>query len=289
MKIHIIGHLGMLGREACEILSLNHDVRGSDLPDLDISDPRSIDRGLTDWPEVVLNCAAYTDVDGCETHRDDAMRVNAQGPRHLADYAFRHNALPVHVSTDYVFSGDRAVPTPYREDDPTGPTSVYGQTKLAGELAIANSGCRYAIVRTSWLYGIHGANFLKTILKVALQKSEGALRVVNDQFGCPTWTRQLTHQLGAIIETGATGILHASGQGFCTWYDLARTFLSEMAIDRQTQPCNTDQFPRPAPRPKNSIMEHARLQSLGLDIMRDWRLDVSEFAKTYRDQLIEEV
>ena len=289
MKVHVIGHLGQLGKEACSILHAKHEVRGSDLPELDITDAASISKVLQDWPEVILNCAAYTNVDGCETHRDDAMGVNADGPRHLAGYASRHDALLVHVSTDYVFDGNRPIPNPYREDDPTGPASVYGKTKLAGEQAILDSGCRHAIVRTSWLYGIHGANFLKTILKVVLRKPQGSVRVVDDQFGCPTWAHQLAHQIAAIIDAGATGILHASGQGFCTWYDLANVFLSEMGVDRQVQPCKTDEYPTPASRPQNSILENARLQSLDLNIMRDWQVDVREFAKTYRDQLLEEM
>lgn len=209
-----------------QILAAEHDVRGMDLPELDITDAESIASGFDGWPEAIVNCAAYTNVDGCESEQDAAWAVNAEGPRHLAEYANRHGAFLVHVSTDYVFDGTRPVPNPYREDDPTGPVSFYGKSKLAGEKAIQESGCAFAIARTSWLYGAQGRNLLKkTMLRLALKKSLTAIKVVDDQYGCPTWSYRLAQQIRRIVATRATGIFHASGEGFCTWFELAVHFL----------------------------------------------------------------
>ena len=154
----------------------------------------------------MVNCAAFTQVDRCETDRDQAFKGNAAGPRHLAESATRHDLLLVHISSDYVFDGSKPPPEPYLEDDPTNPLSWYGRTKLKGELAIENAGCHHIIVRTAWLYGRHGPNFLTTILKRALSPQVPELRVVDDQFGSPTWSNRLARQLLRLVEAGGQGV-----------------------------------------------------------------------------------
>ena len=288
MKIFVAGNRGQLGSDCMEILSAEHAVRGMDLPELDIADPQGRAQALGDGPEAIVNCAAFTRVDACETEREAALRVNAAGPRCLADHAARHGALLVHVSTDYVFDGRREPPLPYTEQDPTGPLSWYGETKRQGERAVMQSGCRYAILRTAWLYGFRGKNFLKTMLRLALRPEGDDIKVVNDQYGSPTWSRRLARQIGAVLDTGATGLFHATAEGYCTWFELARTFLEAMRIDHRLVPCTTEEYDTAAVRPRNGILENSALKAAGLHVMRDWKEDVREFAAMYRETLIEE-
>lgn len=289
MKILIIGCNGQLGHDASQILSPEHDVWAVDVDVLDITDESAVKRAFDRYgPAVVINCAAYTDVDGCERHEAAARQVNVDGPRHLADAAAACGAMMVHVSTDYVFDGQRTLPVPYRESDAPGPVSVYGKTKLAGELAVLESGARCAVVRTAWLYGINGRNFLKTILRLALRQPEQALKVVDDQYGSPTWSYRLAQQVGRVIETGLTGMLHATAEGYCSWHELAACFLSAMNVAARLVPCKTEEFPRPAPRPHNSILENSRLKAAGVNLMRPWAADVDEFVERHRTELLAE-
>lgn len=288
MRIFIAGNRGQLGRDAMEVLAAAHDVRGMDLPDLNITDTRSIEQCLAGWPQVILNCAAYTNVDRCESEPATAWAVNADGPRLLAEHARKHGAALFHISTDYVFDGARPLPQGYCEDDPTEPLSAYGRSKLAGELAIQASGCEFVIARTSWLYGLHGHNFLKTMLRLALTKPESTIKVVNDQYGCPTWSRRLAQQLLCIIDSDRTGILHTTGRGHCTWYELAKYFLETMKIDHGIVPCATPEYPTPARRPANSILACTRLSSANLHVMKHWKEDVDEFVARHHDRLIQE-
>ncbi len=161
-------------------------------------------------PEVILNCAAFTKVDACEQERDLAYRINVTGPRHLAASLARHGGMLLHISTDYVFNGEKPVPEPYREDDEMAPLSYYGQTKVEAERAVIQELDRYIIVRTAWLYGLNGQNFLKTMLRLALCKPTPQIKVVNDQFGSLTWTYRLAEQLAKILAAGGRGIYHAS-------------------------------------------------------------------------------
>ena len=194
----------------------------------------------------------------------------------------------VHVSTDYVFDGRRTVPEPYVEADPPDPISRYGVTKLAGEQAVLESRAACAVVRTAWLYGIKGRNFLKTVLKLALQNPERPLRVVDDQFGSPTWSFRLAQQILQIVEAGARGVFHATAEGHCSWYALADRFLTAMGIACRIEACTSAEFPRPAARPRNSILENTRLKSAGLHLMRDWQADLDEFVGQHRSELVAE-
>ena len=207
---------------------------------------------------MVVNAAAYTAVDAAEEHEDVALRVNGEGPRVLAEaVAARPDLRLVHISTDYVFAGDAS--TPYAEDAPTAPRSAYGRTKLAGEIAVRNAlPDRAFIVRTAWLYGVHGANFVKTML--ALEASKHEISVVDDQRGQPTWSRDLARQIVALLGSGApAGIYHGTSSGETTWFDFTQEIYRLIGADPdRVQPTTTDAFPRPAPRPAFSVLGHDR-------------------------------
>jgi len=287
MRVYITGCRGQLGFDLFDVLKERHELAGGDLPELDIAEPGSVHAALDAFrPEVVINAAAFTKVDACETERNAAMRANAAGPGLLAAYAERRGAFLVHISTDYVFDGLRAVPQPYVETDPVGPLSYYGVTKLEGERAVAAAASRFAILRTAWLYGVHGHNFLKTMLRLSLQGR--ALKVVNDQHGSPTWSWRLARQIDKVIDRGARGVYHATAEGHCTWFELARHFLERMGVPHKLSPCGTEDYPTPARRPANSILENAALKRAGLNVMAPWVDDVDEFARRHRERLLEE-
>jgi dTDP-4-dehydrorhamnose reductase len=290
MKILIAGSKGQLGYDSLEVLGGKHALLGLDLPDLDIASAASVETVAGRFaPEVIINCAAYTKVDAAETERDLARRVNVEGPQILAAWCARHGAFLVHVSTDYVFDGQRTPPAPYLESDSPAPQCYYGATKLEGEQAVAASGATHAILRTAWLYGINGQNFLKTMLRLAKKAPDKPIRVVNDQHGSATWSRRLALQIEQVIQKRATGLFHATAEGHGTWYDVACRFLRAVNVPHQVIPITTAEYPTPARRPANSILENARLKAAGINVMAPWNEDVEEFARTYRERLLGEV
>jgi dTDP-4-dehydrorhamnose reductase len=289
MKILLTGKNGLLGRDCLEVFQGRHEVIALDIEEMDIAEPGQVEETVARCrPEAVVNCAAFTQVDLCETERDLSARVNVAGPRNLALAAARHGALLVHISSDYVFDGLKPPPTPYLEDDPTNPLSWYGRTKLDGEQAILEVGCRHIIVRTAWLYGRHGPNFLKKILQLALSPQVPELKVVDDQFGSPTWSFRFAQQLLRLLEAGGQGLYHASAEGCCTWFDLARRFLERLGVDKPVRPCPTSDYPTPAVRPRNSILENRRLRAAGLNLMRPWQQDLDEFVAAFGEDLLGE-
>lgn len=251
--ILVVGANGMLGHDLMAILP--GEVHGIDLPDMDITSLESVQEVLERVrPEIVVNAAAYTDVDGCETNVDMAMSVNGEGVAYLAMASLSIGARLVHVSSDYVFDGSKG--SPYLEDDPTGPLSVYGESKLAGEMN-ARFNPDHLVVRTQWLYGLHGKNFVETMLRLAKEKDE--LAVVDDQVGSPTWTVDLANAIKALIEHGCTGIYHAVNSGFCSWNGFAQAIFEESGLSVKVNPMTTDQLNRPARRPLYSTLDCARL------------------------------
>ena len=289
MKILLTGKEGLLGHDCLEVFQENHEVLALEYRDLDISDPVQVEEAVSRCrPEAMVNCAAFTLVDLCETEKEQAVQGNITGPRNLAASAARHGALLVHISTDYVFDGHKSVPEPYLEADHPNPLSWYGRTKLEGELAVQATTERYIIVRTAWMYGRHGPNFLKTILKLALSPQVPELKVVNDQFGSPTWSYRLAQQLARLLEAGGQGLYHASAEGYCTWFELASYFLGRMGVNKPLIPCPSSEYPTPAARPQNSILENQRLKEAGLNLMRPWQTDLDEFVAVFRENLLEE-
>lgn len=252
--ILVVGANGMLGHDLMRVL--DGDVRGLDLPDIDITSLESVRRTiLTLKPKTIINSAAYTDVDGCEANVEQAMAINGEGVGLLALTAREIGATLVQVSTDYVFDGGKG--TPYLEDDPVGPLSIYGESKLAGELnsAMAPS---HLIVRTQWLYGIHGKNFVETMLRLAGEKSE--LSVVDDQIGSPTWTYDLALAIKALLGKGCRGIYHAANSGFCSWNEFAKAIFEEEGLKVTVNGMTTKELNRPANRPLYSTLDCGKLE-----------------------------
>ena len=239
-------------------------------------------------PQIILNCAAYTNVDDCETKRDLAWKVNVEGPRNLAVVANTLGARLVHISSDYVFDGSKEVPEPYTETNKPNPISYYGVTKSESEAAVRGATDNYVIFRTAWMYGIQGQNFLRTMLNLAMKAPKREIKVVNDQFGSPTWTYRLARQIAGLIESGGQGTYHATSEGYCTWYELATDFLDKMGVPHLFVPCSTEEYPTPAKRPMNSILENQRLKESGLNLMQDWKSDLDEFVVRFKDRLIKQ-
>jgi dTDP-4-dehydrorhamnose reductase len=270
----VTGAGGQLGSDLVALLRDSGDeVVGLTRAELDIADERAVRRAVDEvWPDIVVNAAAYTAVDQAESDEDAAFRVNATGPSVLA-MATSGRARLLHVSTDYVFDGQGSVP--YAEDDPTEPRSAYGRTKLAGERAALGVHPDAYVVRTAWVYGAGGSNFVKTM--AALEAKHPTISVVDDQRGSPTWSRDLAYGLVTLGRSSAApGIYHCTNGGEATWYDLARAVFEELGADpSRVQPTTTDAFPRPAPRPAYSVLGNQRWRFAGLPALRSWRSALS--------------
>lgn len=279
-----------MGADCDKTLSEIHEVMSVDLDRLDITDISNVEAAVTDFgPDFILNCAAYTQVDACETKRDLARKVNVEGPRNLAVAAKKQGAQLIHISTDYVFDGRKKVPEPYTEADETNPISYYGKTKSEGEMAVREGTDNHMIFRTAWMYGIRGPNFLRMILRLALKDPKREIKVVNDQFGSPTWSYRLALQIARLIETGGQGTYHATSEGYCTWYGLATYFLRKMGVPHSLVPCTTEEYPTPARRPMNAILENQRLKESGVNVLQDWKSDLDEFVSRFRERLLNEI
>lgn len=282
MRILVIGSNGQLGTDfAAQAESAGHYVIGVDYPQIDIREKSSVKSCMDGAnPDVVVNCAAYTAVDNCETDSNAAFALNGDACGTLAEVCKSCGALLVHISTDYVFDGNAS--SPYTEDSQTDPQSVYGKSKLRGEKTILDSYDNSMIFRIAWLYGAHGNNFVKTIRKIAEAnaKENKPLRVVSDQFGTPTWTVSVCRQILVMLDKRERGVFHCTSEGSCSWYDFAKAIVDAAGINADVQPCTTAEFPRPAPRPTYSVLENARLKSAGMNIMPDWREAFREFLST---------
>ncbi len=264
----VVGANGMLGTELMRLLAKRNAV-GVDLPEIDITRPDSVAAALIDI-DVVVNCAAWTAVDDAETNEAIAFKVNATGPSVLARRCREIGAKMVQISTDYVFDGNSA--DPYSEGAQPNPQSAYGRTKLAGEWAVrAELPGNYWVLRTAWLYGEFGPNFVKTM--VGLEGSRPELSVVDDQHGQPTWTRHLAQRIIDVVDSDIpAGIYHATSAGATTWFGFTRSIFEELGADpNRVQPTTTDAFPRPAPRPANSVLGHDEWTRVGLTPLPDWR------------------
>jgi dTDP-4-dehydrorhamnose reductase len=289
MKILVTGSGGQLGTDVVGTLRKTYDVLALKKSDLDISDLAAVGKVVESFtPAIVVNCAAYTRVDDCEEQRQLAFAVNVTGPKNLALCVSMYGGRLIHISTDYVFDGNRSVPNPYVEEDEPAPVSYYGQTKLEGERAIRELTERCTIVRTAWLYGIVGRNFLKTILRLTIQDPKKAIKVVNDQFGSLTWSYQLGRQIARLIEADDHGIYHATAEGYGSWYEAAATFLKLMGVPHNVHPCTSAEYPTRAVRPRNSILENRRLKTEGINCMRPWQEDLEQFVELYRERLMHE-
>ena len=282
----ITGAAGQLGQALVqEAGRQGWEAAATDAHNLDITDPQAVWGELSRRrPEVVINAAAATRVDDLESDPDGALRVNALGPRNLAVACRRLGVKLIHLSTDYVFDGTK--PGPYVEWDKTEPLSVYGRSKLLGEEWVRQQCPDHFIVRTAWLYGAPGPNFVTAILARGRSLGpDGELKVVQDQRGTPTSALALAPQLLALAATEAFGTYHATCQGETTWYEFARLILETAGITVRVTPCTTAEFRRPAPRPANSVLENRLLQVAGLDLMPAWQAAYRQFWEAYGDRL----
>jgi dTDP-4-dehydrorhamnose reductase len=271
--ILVIGCNGMLGSDLMTLLG--DRGRGVDVRDLDITSLESTERVLFSLkPSVVINCAAYTDVDGCESNRETALRVNGEGVANLAVATRGIGARLVQISTDYVFDGAKGAP--YLEDDQTGPLSVYGESKLLGEKNAATNP-DHLVVRTQWLYGLHGKNFVETMLRLGMEKER--LTVVDDQIGSPTWTMDLSRAILALLARGCRGAYHAANAGFCSWNEFARAIFQEAGMAVMVDPMTTEQLNRPARRPLYSTLDCSKLERDTGFRLQPWRDALGDYMK----------
>ncbi len=274
MKVLIAGAGGQLGRDVeAAAKSANHDVVALTRSDLDVTDPESVvEHVQSEIPEAIINCAAYTDVDGAEDNEPDAQAVNADGAANLARAANEVRAKVIYVSTDYVFDGKKE--SPYVESDEVDPQSAYGRTKLAGEIETANLNENHYIVRTSWLFGIDSKNFVDTMLYLAEDNDE--VLVVTDQVGCPTFTGHLARGLVELLDTSAFGVHHIAGWGECSWFDFAREIFSQAGRDCRVMAATSEMVSHKAQRPAHSSLISERERPIRLP---RWQEGLAEYLK----------
>jgi dTDP-4-dehydrorhamnose reductase len=275
MRVLLTGAYGQLGSELQQVLSHDELIR-ADLPEFDLSDSTITRKVIEQGPEVIIHAGANTDVDGCERDPDGAFRVNTEGTRRVAEAAAQLGAILVYLSTDYVFDGTKH--EPYEEGDPTSPVNAYGRSKLMGEREVLGCGAQALIVRTSWLYGRYGKNFVKTILGLAARQEE--VRVVDDQRGSPTYARELAAVIVALLHQGARGIIHAGGEGACSWYEFAGAIVEEAQIRCRVTPIATAEAGRLALRPPYSVLSTIRLHDYGIHLS-PWRVALKRFLHDY--------
>ena len=275
MKVLITGAKGMLGQDmVAEFQRRDYEVHAADHKTLDITDIQAVRAAITALrPDIVVNCAAYTDVDKAESKPEIAMRVNGLGPRNLALACEATGAVLLHISTDYVFDGEKE--GPYEIWDTPNPINVYGKSKLWGENYVRSLMHRYFIVRTSWLFGKGGRNFVTTMLELA--KRGEPIRVVNDQRGCPTYTVDLARACADLVESGCFGIYHVTNQGATTWYEFAKEIFTIIGIPVVVEPIRTEEFPRPAKRPKNSVLSLFPLDREFMRVLLPWRESLLDY------------
>lgn len=271
-RILVLGSDGMLGRAWTRLLEergLEYAV--STYPPVDLTDPDSVELAVTGAFGTVINCTAWTDVDGAEANEDAANRVNGASVAHIARRCAELGSTLVHYGTDYIFDGKGRAPYPV--DHPTDPVNAYGRSKLLGEQALRESGARHLLVRTSWLYAPWARNFVRTIAKLARERDE--LKVVDDQRGRPTEARHLARTTLAMLEREATGTFHVTDGGEASWYDLAREVVRHTGANCRVEPCTTADMPRPAPRPAYSVLDISAVESLLGESMTPWQQNVA--------------
>ncbi|MBQ7066435.1 MAG: dTDP-4-dehydrorhamnose reductase [Lachnospiraceae bacterium] len=277
-KIIVTGCNGQLGRavnlhyaNSTEYEFVNTDVGELDITNID----KVMELAREVKPYAIINCAAHTNVDGCETDADNAFKINAIGPRNLSIAATETGAKMVHISTDYVFSGDGT--RPYTEFDPVGPKAMYGITKLAGENFVKEFAKDYFIIRTAWLYG-DGKNFIKTMLRLA--ETNEMVRVVNDQFGTPTSTKELAKAIACLLPTENYGVFHGTCEGVTNWADFAKEIFRQAGKSTKVEPISTAEFGAPAARPAYSVLENYMFKLTTDFMFADWESALTDYMKT---------
>jgi dTDP-4-dehydrorhamnose reductase len=274
VRLLVTGAAGMLAHDVRRVAErAGHELVLVDLPELDITDALAVDAFFKrERPEASINCAAWTDVDGAESKQEQAHAVNADGAGNLARAAAEIGTPLLHISTDYVFDGTAPLdaagrPRPYLESDPVGPRSVYGSTKLDGERQVLAASREHCVVRTAWLYGIDGPNFVATMLRLAGERD--AVQVVDDQIGSPTWSGHLAPAILGLLEREVSGLVHLTGAGAVSWNGFAKEIFRQAEVDCRVEPASSEQMARPAPRPAYSVLESEREDVLPMPPWQD--------------------
>lgn len=281
MKVLVTGVKGQLGFDVMnELRRRGHDAVGVDIDEMDITNATQVETVLTDnAPEAVIHCSAYTAVDRAEEEPELCRKVNAEGTKNIAATCAALDCKLIYLSTDYIFSGDGE--RPWEPEDPPAPLNVYGQTKYEGEQEIKSRLNKYFIVRISWVFGINGNNFVKTMLR--LGKENGAVKVVDDQIGSPTYTYDLAKLLVDMAESEAYGQYHATNEGICSWYEFAKEIFRAAGMDEvEVTPVSSEEFPAKAKRPKNSRMSKEKLVKRGFNKMPSWQDAVERYVGELR-------
>lgn len=279
MKILIAGSNGMLGHDLVKVLEKDNILINTTSKTLDITDSTAVmDFVKRNNPDIVINSAAYTNVDGCEENKELAFAVNGEGPKNLAMACKEVDSTLIHISTDYVFKGDDD--NPRLEDDEVGPTSVYGLSKLKGEEYVRDILDKYFIVRTAWLYGFNGGNFPKTMLEIA--KTHDTVNVVYDEVGSPTYTPDLAEAISKLIKTDKYGVYHITNSGSCSWFEFAKLIFKLSKVDVDVKPVTAKEFARPAKRPSYSVLSNEKWKSLGFSPLRSYEKAIVEYLKVIK-------
>jgi dTDP-4-dehydrorhamnose reductase len=277
MKILLLGHRGMLGSDLFINLAGKHEIKGLDKDEIDLVSLSECQKAIREnAPDIVINAAAYTDVDGCEKAKDECFNVNAEAVKNIAEACRDKKIRIVHFSTDYVFDGNSN--EPYKENSPCNPINVYGASKLAGERYLQKLSDNYILIRTEWLYGKNGKNFVRTILGKA--QTVNKLEVVDDQIGSPTYTKDLVAAVSLLIERNITGIFHITNRGSCSWFQFTEKILQEAEIKGvQVLPIKSDSLTRPAKRPHYSVLSMQKFIQATGKIMQPWQLGLQDYLK----------
>jgi dTDP-4-dehydrorhamnose reductase/dTDP-4-dehydrorhamnose 3,5-epimerase len=281
IKVLVTGVKGQLGYDVVRRLNkLKIDNLGVDIDDFDITDKRESEKFILDYnPDVIVHCAAYTAVDRAEDEKEKCYAVNVEGTRNIAEVCFKIDAKMIYISTDYVFNGKGE--KPYTEEEKTDPVNYYGYTKEQGEKIVRDLLKKHFIVRTSWVYGINGTNFLKTIIKLA--ESREYVKVVNDQIGTPTYTSDLAELVCDMLQTNKYGTYHGVNEGYISWFDFTHEIFKEAGMDTKVKPISTSQYPTKAQRPLNSRLSNLKLEENGFNKLSDWKDALKRYLLEYRN------
>jgi dTDP-4-dehydrorhamnose reductase len=287
MKVLIVGSTGMLGSDCRDVFSEGHEVITPDKKKMNIVSWDSVIENLQEVePEVIINCAGFTDVDACEKEDLTLRKINVEGPRNLAQCSARFECKVVHISSDYVFDGQKIMPQPYFEDDTPNPLGAYGRAKMESEKAIRENAPYYVIIRTGWLYGINGKNFVKDVIRMAVQKKR--MRFAADQYGSPTWTHRLALQIEEILLHEGRGTYHATAEGYCNRVEYATFIVKKLGLKAKVEPCRLSDLRFAAKRPLNCVLENRLLKKQAINVMNDWKEDLEAFLDEFGSQLVKE-
>jgi len=289
MKILILGATGGLGSDCRKVLGQEHEVICPGKEDVDVVSWDVVIEAFDSLsPDIVLNCVGLTDLEVCESDPFALRKINVEGPRNLAQSSARFGCKIVHVSCGHVFDGRKAMPQPYFEDDAPHPLSAYGRSKLESETAVRGNSPNYIIVRSHWLYGINGNNFVKSVLRHAVRGVSTPLQLPDDQFGAPTWSHRLALQIRELINKDGRGSYHATAYGYCSPFELARYVLKKLRLKAPIEPCSLTALSDGHLLPVNCVLENRLSKKQGVNIMANWEKDLDTFLEQFGDQLIRE-